>query len=359
MRRTPLYDVHVRAGARMVDFAGWEMPVQYNGTLEEHRAVRTRAGLFDVSHMGEIELRGAAALDACQKLTCNDVSRLRDGQAQYSLLMLPSGGLVDDVVVHRLAQDRLLLCVNASNRERDFEWMRENVTDADVIDRGDEYAQLALQGPKATLILASLTAAPLTRIPRFSFVDGRVADRGCIIAHTGYTGEDGWELYCAPGDAAFLWGAILAAQEGEVVPAGLGARDTLRLEAALPLYGHELNTETSPFEARLGWVVKLDKGDFIGREALLRQKAEGVARRLIGLQLRQSGVPRADYPILRDGRRIGAVTSGTMSPTLGKGIALGYVDAEEGETGGVLAVEIRGRALPAEVVSLPFYRCEK
>jgi len=358
MRRTPLYDAHVRAGARMVDFAGWEMPVQYGGILEEHRAVRSRAGLFDVSHMGEIEVRGAKALDACQKVTSNDVGRLRDGQAQYSLLMLPTGGIVDDIVVHRLAQDRFLLCVNASNRDRDFEWMRENVKDADVVDRGDEYAQLALQGPAATDTLAALTAAPLGQIPRFAFVEGNVADRRCLIAHTGYTGEDGWELYCAPEDAAALWEALLAAREGEVVPAGLGARDTLRLEAALPLYGHELSADISPFEARLGWVVKLDKGDFIGREALLRQKADGVARRLIGLQLRQSGVPRADYSILRDEHRLGSVTSGTMSPTLGKGIALGYVDAAEGERGAVLAVEIRGRAVPAEVVSLPFYRCE-
>jgi aminomethyltransferase len=343
----------------MVDFAGWEMPVQYGGILAEHHAVRSRAGLFDVSHMGEIEVRGAKALAACQKVTSNDVSRLRDGQAQYSLLLLPTGGIVDDIVVHRLAQDRFLLCVNASNRDGDFEWIRENVRDADVVDRGDEYAQLALQGPVATATLASLTSVPLGQIPRFSFVEGSVADRRCVVAHTGYTGEDGWELYCAPGDAATLWEAILGFREGEVVPAGLGARDTLRLEAALPLYGHELSVETSPFAARLGWVVKLDKGDFIGREALLRQKSERVTRRLIGLQLSQSGVPRADYRILREGRPIGSVTSGTMSPTLGKGIALGYVDATGGERGAVLAVEIRGRAVPAEVVSLPFYRCQK
>lgn len=359
MRRTPLYEVHVRAGARMVDFAGWEMPVQYSGIIEEHRAVRGKAGLFDVSHMGEIEVRGARALDACQKLTSNDASRLRDGQAQYSLLMLPTGGIVDDIVVHRVARDRFLLCVNASNRQRDFEWMSENIADADVVDRGDDYAQLALQGPAATAILTSLTGVPLDPIPRFSFVEGSVAGRSCIIAHTGYTGEDGWELYCAPSDAVALWEAILAAGAGRVVPAGLGARDTLRLEAALPLYGHELTTETSPFEARLGWVVKLDKGDFIGREALLRHKAEGVARRLIGLQLRQSGVPRAEYGILHAGQRVGVVTSGTMSPTLGKGIALGYVDATEGDRGARLEVEIRGRAVAAEVVSLPFYRCEK
>jgi aminomethyltransferase len=213
-----------------------------------------------------------------------------------------------------------------------------------------------LQGPAATATLATLTGAPLAQIPRFSFVEGKVADRRCLIAHTGYTGEDGWELYCAPPDAVALWEAILTARAGQVVPAGLGARDTLRLEAALPLYGHELGEETSPFEARLGWVVKLDKGDFIGREALLRLKAEGVARRLIGLQLQQAGVPRAEYGILRDGTRLGSVTSGTMSPTLGKGIALGYVDAADGDRGAVLAVEIRGRAVPAEVVSLPFYR---
>ncbi len=339
----------------MVDFAGWEMPVQYRGIIEEHTAVRTRAGLFDVSHMGEIEVRGAGALAACQHLTCNDASRLRDGQAQYTLLMRPSGGLVDDVVVHRLSDTRYLFCVNASNRDKDADWMREQVRGAEVIDRSDEYGQLALQGPCAGAVLARLTDVALGEVPRFCFIEGRVAGHFCLIAHTGYTGEDGWELYCRPEAAAPIWDALLeAGRPEEVIPAGLGARDTLRLEAALPLYGHELDDDTTPYEARLGWVVRLDKGEFIGSAALRRQKVEGVRRRLIGIELTEPGVPRAEYPILRAGAAVGKLTSGTKSPTLGKGIGLGYVDSTAGE--GALAVEIRQRAVAAREVALPFYR---
>jgi aminomethyltransferase len=357
MKRTPLYDTHRALGARMVEFGGWEMPVQYTGIIEEHLAVRGRAGLFDVSHMGEIEVRGAGALAACQHLTCNDVTRLADGQAQYSLLLLPSGGVVDDVIVHRLAADRFFFCVNASNAERDFQWMKEQARGADIVNRSDEYALLALQGPQATTILGRLTAVDLSAVPRFHFVQGAVAGEPAIIAHTGYTGEDGWELYCAPQAAPRLWDTILAEGRPEgVVPAGLGARDTLRLEAALPLYGHELNEETSPFEARLGWVVRLDKGEFVGRDALLRRRAEGPQRRLIGLELREPGVPRAGYTITSGGESIGTVTSGTKSPSLGKGIALGYGGKAEIAPGTAIGVEIRARTVAAEVVSLPFYR---
>jgi aminomethyltransferase len=356
MRRTPLYDAHRAAGARMVDFAGWDMPVQYSGIMDEHAAVRTRAGLFDVSHMGEVEVRGAGALAACQHATANDVARLADGQAQYSLLLTPTGGIVDDVIVYRRAADRFLICVNASNRERDFAYLREHARGAEVIDRSDDYALLALQGPRATGILARLTAVDLARVPRFAFTEGEVAGAGALIAHTGYTGEDGWELYCAPQHAAALWSALLEAGSADgIAPAGLGARDTLRLEAALPLYGHELGEDVTPFEARLSWVVRMEKGDFVGRDALVAQRERGPRRCLIGIELTDAGVPRAHYPVLDGGRTVGEVTSGTKSPTLGKGIALGYVEpAAQGSA--ALAVEIRGRAAAARKVQLPFYR---
>ena len=357
MKRTPLYAAHRGLGARLVEFAGWEMPVQYRGILDEHRAVRTRAGLFDVSHMGEVELRGPGALAACQMATANDVSRLADGRAQYSLLLEPSGGIVDDIIVHRLSAERVLICVNASNRDKDVAYLRQHARGAEVVDVSDETALLALQGPLATRILARLTDVPLATLPRFACADGAVAGRRALVAHTGYTGENGWELYCAAGDAAALWDALLDAGSADgLAPAGLGARDTLRLEAALPLYGHELGPDTTPFEARLAWVVRLDKGDFVGRAALLEAKARGPRRCLVGIETTAAGIPRADYPLLRDGARVGQVTSGTKSPTLGKGIALGYVEPTASALGTALAVEIRGRAIEAQVVRVPFYK---
>jgi aminomethyltransferase len=344
-------------GARLVDFAGWDMPVQYRGIIEEHTAVRTRAGLFDVSHMGEVEVRGSGALDACQYATANDVRRLADGQAQYSLLLQPDGGIVDDVIIHRHAADRFFFCVNASNREQDVAYLREHIRGAEVVDRSDATALLALQGPRATAILARVTDVALGRVPRFAFADGRVAGRGALVAHTGYTGEDGWELYCASEDARALWDALLEAGAADgLQPAGLGARDTLRLEAALPLYGHELGPDTTPFEARLGWVVRMDKGEFVGRAGLAAHLQRGPRRLLVGVALTTPGVPRAGYRVLRDGVAVGELTSGTKSPTLGKGIALGYVEPAASRVGTALAIEIRGRAIPAEVVSLPFYR---
>jgi aminomethyltransferase len=355
MKRTPLYDEHRKLGARMVDFAGWEMPVQYKSIIDEHRTVRSAAGLFDVSHMGEIEVRGGGALAAVQNATANDAARLRDGQAQYSLLLTPDGGIVDDVIVHRRAADRFFFCVNASNRERDFAHLRQHARGAEVADCSDEYALLALQGPRATDILARLTDIALERVPRFAFGEGAVAGCRALLAHTGYTGEDGWEIYCAPADAPLLWRTLLGVDDA-VRPAGLGARDTLRLEAALPLYGHELGEDTSPFEARLGWVVRMDKGDFVGRAALEEHRRRGPRRCLIGLELDAAGVPRAEYRLLSAGEPVGAITSGTMSPTLGKGIALGYVEPAASRVGAALEVEIRGRAVTARSVQLPFYR---
>ncbi len=358
MKRTPLYSAHLALGARMVCFAGWEMPIQYGGIMEEHRAVRARAGLFDVSHMGEIEVRGPGALAACQCVTANDVGRLRDGRAQYTLLLLPAGGIVDDVIIHRRSESCYFFCVNAANRDRDLAYLREHVRGAEVVDCSDDYVLLALQGPRATSVLTRLTDLELDRLPRFAFAQARVAGRPTLVSHTGYTGEDGWELYCCAAAGATLWDAILAVGEPEgVVPAGLGARDTLRLEAALPLYGHELTSETTPFEARLGWVVRMEKGYFIGRAALEQQRRNGLRKHLVGLVLKEAGVPRSGYPILRDGMAVGEVTSGAKSPTLGKGIALGYVGPSYSDVGTLLAVQIRNRSVAAEVVDLPFYRC--
>ncbi len=357
MKRTSLYSRHAALGARFVEFGGWQMPVQYTSIIDEHRAVREQAGLFDVSHMGEIELRGQHAVAAAQEVTVNDVGRLRDGQAQYSLLCQPDGGAIDDIIVHRIASERILLCVNAANIEKDFAWIREHGKGAEVLNRSAEFGQLALQGPRATEILLRLTALPLPEIPPFAFAEGAVAGQRAMVAHTGYTGEDGWELYCAADDAPALWDALLeAGHASDLRPAGLGARDTLRLERALPLYGHELTAETTPLEAGLGWVVRFTKTRFIGRDALLRQRAQGLSRRLVGFVMIGAGIARQGYVIRRDGVRVGEVTSGTKSPTLGKAIGLGYVASACTEIGTRLSIDIRDRTTPAEVVRLPFYK---
>jgi aminomethyltransferase len=359
MNRTPLYAAHQALGARFVDFGGWEMPVQYTGILDEHQAVRQRAGLFDVSHMGEIELRGPHALAVAQELTVNDLGRLRDGQAQYSLLCRPTGGVVDDVMVHRVSRERVLLCVNASNTEKDFAWIAEHHNGAEVINRSAEFSLLALQGPRATEILTGLTSLPLSQIAPFAFAEGKIGGRQALVAHTGYTGEDGWEIYCAPGDARTLWDTLLdAGQRFDIRPAGLGARDTLRLERALPLYGHELTDETTPLEAGLSWVVRFTKPSFIGRAALLQQRERGLTRRLVGLSMTAPGIPRQGYSVVHDGVVVGAVTSGTKSPTLGKAIGLGYVAGTLGAVGTQLGIDIRGRVIGAEVVKRPFYKRE-
>ncbi|MBI2357741.1 MAG: glycine cleavage system aminomethyltransferase GcvT [Deltaproteobacteria bacterium] len=358
LKKTPLCAAHRRLGAKMVEFAGWEMPVQYRGVIHEHLAVRSRAGLFDVSHMGEVEIRGSEALDLCQWLTANDVSRIKQGQAQYNLLLNEEGGIVDDIVVYRLGEDRFLLCVNAANTEKDFQWIREKAAGkASVEDRSLHYVQLALQGPVAEKILQPLTVVPLQQVEPFHFALGNVAGNSCLVARTGYTGEDGFELYCDPADGERLWSRLLeAGADAGLEPSGLGARDTLRLERALPLYGHELNDGTTPLEAGLEWVVKFSKGVFLGRESLLRQKERGIKRKLVGLEMTEPGIPRSHYPILKQGVAIGEVTSGTKSPTLGRAIAMGYVQTGEAAVGNTVAVEIRGRQAAARIVPLPFYR---
>ena len=342
----------------MVEFAGWEMPVQYSGVIEEHRAVRSRAGLFDVSHMGEIEVRGEGATEFCQRMTANDVSRMAVFQAQYNLLLNERGGVIDDVIFYRLQPDVYFICVNASNSDRDFAWIARHAANSlEVENVSAKYAQLALQGPRAEKILQLLTAASLSGLKSFHFEFADVASVRCLVARTGYTGEDGFELYCNGADAARLWSALLetGATEG-LLPAGLGARDTLRLEKAYPLYGHELDETTTPVEAGLEWVIKLSKPDFIGREVLLRQKEHGVERKLIGLEMLEPGIARGGYPLFKNGLNIGRVTSGTKSPSLGHAIALGYVAIEHAGLGNVIDVEIRNRKIPAKVVSIPFYR---
>jgi aminomethyltransferase len=342
----------------MVEFAGWEMPVQYGGVIDEHVAVRTRAGLFDVSHMGEIVIRGPGTLELCQKISANDVSRMKLQQAQYNLLMNDKGGIVDDVIFYKLEANHFLICVNASNSDKDFAWIEEHAEgNVELENASSRYAQLALQGPLAEKILQPLTSLRLGEIRPFFFAFGDVSSIRCLVARTGYTGEDGFELYCDSPDAETLWNALL--ESGGTVglePAGLGARDTLRLEKAYPLYGHELDDTTTPLEAGLEWVTKLAKGPFVGRDVLLKQKEEGIRRKLVGMELLEPGIARAEYALLKDGKPIGRVTSGTKSPTLAKAIALAYVTIEESALDNTVEVEIRGRKTRAKIVPLPFYR---
>jgi aminomethyltransferase len=357
MKKTSLYGAHRHAGAKMVEFAGWEMPVQYRGVIDEHLAVRTRAGLFDVSHMGEIVIRGPGALELSQKLSANDVSRIKLQQAQYNLLINDNGGIIDDVIFYRIEPTAFLICVNASNTEKDFAWIQKQASgDVEIENASSRYAQLALQGPQAEKILQPLTALPLAELKSFYFDWADVSSIRCLVARTGYTGEEGFELYFDSASAESLWNALLqAGRPMGLEPAGLGARDTLRLEKAYPLYGHELDDTTTPLEAGLAWVTKLAKGPFIGRESLLKQKAEGIQRRLVGLELVEPGIARSDYLVFKNGGSIGRVTSGTKSPTLGKAIALAYVTIEEAAVGNAVEVEIRGRKVRAKIVSLPFY----
>jgi aminomethyltransferase len=360
LKRTPLYPAHVRAGAKLVDFAGFEMPVQYTSVLEEHLAVRSSAGLFDVSHMGEIVLRGPKAMAAAQRMVTNDVSAAADGQAQYAALCHPHGGIVDDVVVYRRSADDLLVCVNASNRQKDFDWFVENTKSlgVDLTDQGDQYAQLALQGPKAAAILARLTKLDLTKISNYHFSQGEVAGRPALVARTGYTGEDGFELFCAPGDSVPIWDALMETGRPEkLIPCGLGARDSLRLEMRYCLYGNDIDDGTSPLEAGLGWIVKLQKADtFIGQETLKGQKAKGLERKLVGFTLTEKGIPRHGYPVLVGGKQVSEVRSGTMSPSLKIPIGMAYLPMAHADVGSEFQVDIRGRAVGARVVPTPFYK---
>jgi aminomethyltransferase len=347
----------------MVAFAGWEMPVQYAGVIEEHRAVRSAAGLFDVSHMGELRVAGAGAEAFLQRLTPNDVAQLTPGRAHYSALLEERGGYLDDLIVYRLGGEEFLLVVNAANAAADFAWIAHHAAGApevSVEDVSERYALLALQGPRAQEILAPLTGADLAGLRYYRFAPGAVAGAPALVARTGYTGEDGFELFLAPADAPAAWDALLAAGAAAgLQPAGLGARDTLRLEAGMALYGHEIDASTTPFEAGLDWVVKLDKGDFLGRAALVEQREAGVPRRLAGFEMRERGIARQGHTVYSGDRAVGRVTSGTWSPTFEKALGMALVESEHARPGSEVAIEVRGKRLAAALVPLPFYRRQR
>jgi aminomethyltransferase len=363
LKRTPLYECHVKAGARMVPFVGWEMPVQYRGVIEEHRAVRTAVGLFDVSHMGEIEVTGERALDLVQHVTSNDASKLTAGRAQYAGLMTPRGTFVDDLLVHKIADDRYFLVVNAANVDKDYAYIcaqAPGFAGVTVTNRSDELAQIAVQGPRALGVLQPLTAVKLADLKYYRFAEGEVMGHHALVARTGYTGEDGFEVYLAPENAPALWDRLLELGSGEgIMPCGLGARDTLRFEACMHLYGNDIDDTTTPLEAGLEWIVKLDKGAFLGREALERQQAAGVTRRLVGFEMKGRGIARHGYPIVDDGEVVGVVTSGTHAPTLGKALGLGYVPVALAAPGTAIDIDIRGQRVAAGVVPTPFYRRQR
>jgi aminomethyltransferase len=345
----------------MVDFGGWDMPVQYTGILDEHNAVRTAVGLFDVSHMGEIEIRGPEALKLTDFATTNAVAKLKNGQAHYSGLLYDHGGFVDDILVHKVADDHYFLCVNAGNQDKDFEHIRSlNRFDCTVENNGDKYAQLAIQGPKAQATLQKLTKADLGAIKYYWFTDGEVAGTPARIAHTGYTGEDGFEIYVPPAEAGRIWKLVTdAGSEFGIKPAGLGARNTLRLEATMALYGHEIDASITPLESNLNWIVKLDKGDFNGRDALLKQKEAGIKRKLVGFEMRGRGIGRDGYEVYLDGAPAGWVTSGSPAPTCCKNIGLCYLPAEHAVPGKTIHIMIRNQPVEAVTIETPFYKRAK
>ena len=369
VRKTALNSVHRQMGAKMVDFNGWDMPVEYpsgGGIIAEHMAVRTAVGIFDVSHMGDIRVAGPQALEAIQHITMNDASRLSIGQAQYSAMLYPQGTFVDDVIVHRLGEKEYLIVINAGTREKDFNWAHNNTKafKCETRNLSDDYTQIAIQGPKAIELLAKLTDVDLSQIKNYWFTHGTVCGlKNILIARTGYTGEDGFEIYVPPDEktSAMVWNKVMeAGQPLGVRACGLGARNTLRLESKMPLYGHEISDEINVWEAGLDRFCKMEKGDFIGREALDRAKAAGVKRTLVGLEMRDRGIARDGYKVQDEsGREIGYVTSGSYAPFLKKNIALAYVPPESSPLGTPLKVEIRGQGVKAEVVPTPFYKRPK
>ncbi len=354
-KKTGLYDVHVQLGAKIVEFAGFLMPIQYTSIIEEHKKVRTSVGMFDVSHMGEIVIRGEKALDFVNYLTVNDASRLAVNQAQYTAMCYPNGGIVDDLICYR-RKDHYLLVVNASNTEKDYQWILENKIDGvEVENISDGITQIAVQGKNAEATLQKLTEIPLSEIKFYWFTEGKLADVEMIISRTGYTGEPGFELYFDRKHSVEVWNRIMeAGREFDIAPIGLGARDTLRLEKKYCLYGNDIDETTTPLEAGLGWITKLDKGDFIGREALRKQKEEGIQRKLMGFVVEGKMIPRHHYSILKDGKEIGHVTSGCFSPILEKNIGLGYVNIQYAKVGEKIEIAARNRTAPAEIVKTPF-----
>ncbi len=360
MKKTPLNSVHHDLGAKMTDFGGWEMPVEYSGIIDEHNTVREKAGLFDVSHMGEIAVSGKDSSSFIDYLITNRVSTAPAGKVVYSPMCYLEGGIVDDLLVYKIEEDRYFLVVNASNTEKDFDWISERAAevsgDVEVENLSRDYALLALQGPRSEEILSQLTSTGLDDIPAFSFKKIEVDSLNMLVSRTGYTGEDGFELYFDPGEAERIWQSLLkAGEEAGLKPAGLGARDTLRLEKCLCLYGNDISRETNPLEAGLGWTVKFDKEDFVGKEALERIKEAGLSRKLVGFILKERGIARHNYPILSIGEEeIGHVTSGSYSPSLEENIGLGYVETAHASPGEEIKIKIRSRLVAAEVVETPF-----
>lgn len=345
----------------MVDFAGWDMPVQFRSVVEEHLAVRNQAGLFDVSHMGEIIVKGKDAFDCVQYLTPNDVGRLQPGQVQYSALLTPRGTFVDDILVYRRGERDFLLCVNASNIRKDHEWIQSQLRgEVEVEDASSRFAQLALQGPKAALILAQVAASEVTHLPSYHFVESEVFGVPALISRTGYTGEDGFEIYLPPEGAEKVWTELLRVGDSDgLQPAGLAARDTLRLEARLPLYGNDIDDTVTPLEAGLSFIVRPESGDFLGAEALRKQKESGISKRLAGFELTARGIARHGYPVRMDGHPAGEVTSGTFAPFLKRSIGLAYLPAEKCVLGKEVEIVIREKPVSGKIVKTPFYKRQK
>ncbi|HYC60831.1 MAG TPA: glycine cleavage system aminomethyltransferase GcvT [Thermoanaerobaculia bacterium] len=358
LKKTPLNEVEKELGGKMVDFGGWELPVQFTGVIEEHQAVRSDVGIFDVSHMGELTVRGPRALELLQRTTCNDVAKLADGRAHYNGLLYPNAGFVDDILIYQLAPEDFFIVVNASNSDKDFEWLRDSAKgmDVDVQNVSADYAQLALQGPNAERMLQAMTDVPLANIKYYHFDRGDVDGVPAIVSRTGYTGEDGFEIYLAPADAPRIMRKLV---DAGAKPCGLGARDTLRLEAKMALYGNDIDDTTTPIQADLNWMVKLDKGEFAGRDVLAREKQQGPPRKLIGFEMIDRGIARHGYPVVEGKEEIGVVTSGTHSPTLKKSIGLAYLPLDKSAQGSEFMVLIRGKETRARVVPTPFYKRAK
>jgi aminomethyltransferase len=360
LRRTALYDAHKALGAKLVDFHGWELPIQYESILKEHAAVRNHCGLFDVSHMGQVWVNGPDALQFLQKVNTNDIGRIGPGKAIYSHLPNPRGGIVDDVIVSCLGKDRYLVVVNAATIDKDFNWFQEHARDLKISfeNMSDYYGMIAFQGPKAAGLVARDYPAAAA-LPRFGALELPIFDQPSVITRTGYTGEDGFEFIVPNEIISRLWDDLLAKGRSlGAAPCGLGARDTLRLEAGYLLYGQDIDDEHSSYEAGYGWVVKLDKGDFVGRDILEKQKKDGLKRKLTGLRLSERGVPRPGTPVFIDGRQAGTLCSATFSPTLSAGIGQGYLDRPDLKPGAKLEVELHGRRVAAEVVKMPYYTSE-
>ncbi|WP_342490698.1 glycine cleavage system aminomethyltransferase GcvT [Bacillus sp. FSL R5-0422] len=364
LKRTPLFHAYETFGAKTIDFGGWELPVQFSSIKEEHEAVRTKAGLFDVSHMGEVEIKGRDALPFLQRLLTNDVSKLTDGKALYTAMCYEDGGTVDDLLVYQKEENDYLLVINASNIEKDVEWLLQHQGENDVLIQNvsDEIALLALQGPIAADIMKDVADEEVTSLKPFTFFSkAEVAQKEVLVSRTGYTGEDGFEIYCQSEDAVHIWSALLkvGAPKG-LIPCGLGARDTLRFEARLPLYGQELTKDISPLEGGIGFAVKTDKeANFIGKEALKKQKEEGPKRKLVGIEMIDKGIPRTDYPVFSGEKQIGVVTTGTQSPTLKKNVGIAIIESSQAQLGTVVEVQVRKKRLKAKIVATPFYKRAK